>query len=111
MSTENRENLLAEFQTFTQEEKFEKISIYLYAIQKSEKNFIWLYSIFEELWIENIWENDLNNLYSILLDITLIWKDYEESWLDKMASLLQSLKENIVDDSEADRILDNMNNL
>lgn len=111
MQTPTREWLLKTFQTLNLEEKYEKILIYLHAMQKSEKNFIWLFSIFEELAVEDIGEDILNEIYSIIVDITFIWKDYEESWLDKMAELLQSLKENILDDTDANQLLDTINNL
>ncbi len=111
MRKQNRFELLNEFQTLTAQEKLEKIQIYLYAMQKSDKNYIGLYGIVEELGSENIDETLLTELYTTLLDITLIWKEIEESWLDKITSKLQNLKENVISEKESDNIIKSIDNL
>ena len=111
MRKQSRCELLNEFQTLTAQEKLEKIQIYLYAMQKSDKNYIGLYGIVEELGSENIDETLLTELYTTLLDITLIWKEIEESWLDKVTSKLQNLKENIINEKESDNIIKSIDNL
>ena len=111
MSEESKESLLWLFQTMTHEDKYEKIMIYLHAMQESEKNLIWLYSVVDDLWSENIEDPILDELYEVLLDITLIWKDYEESGLDIITSKLQDLKEESLKESETKNLLDKINDL
>lgn len=111
MRKQSRFELLNEFQTLTAQEKLEKIQIYLYAMQKSDRNYIGLYGIVEELGSENIDETLLMELYTTLLDIALIWKEIEESWLDKVTSKLQNLKENIINEKESDNIIKSIDNL
>ena len=50
-------------------------------------------------------------MYKTILDITMIGKDYEQSWLNKILSQLQALKENTINESESQAIFDNIDAL
>lgn len=75
---------------------------------KSNPNFIGIYSIFEELGPENIEAETIDLIYTTLVDITLIWKDYEESWIGQISSLLKDFKENIKREKESQEVLDSI---
>lgn len=80
-------------------------------MQKSDPNFILIYAMFLEVWSEEIEEELLNNMYKTILDITMFGKDYEQSWLNKILSQLQALKENTINESESQAIFDNIDAL
>lgn len=111
MENLSREKLLSEFQQFSKQEKYDKVVVYLHAMQKSDPNFILIYAMFLEVWSEGIEEELLDNMYKTILDITMIGKDYEQSWLNKILSQLQALKENTINESESQAIFDNIDAL
>ena len=49
MENLSREKLFSDFQQFSKQEKYDKVVVYLHAMQKSDPNFILIYTMFLEV--------------------------------------------------------------
>lgn len=87
------ELLLKQFSTFSKKDKYEKVLIYIHALQKSDQNYLGLYLVLADLWVDKVEEQTLDELFESLVSIIELGQTQKQEHIQQFLTKLTHQKE------------------